>query len=126
MYQKGQYSKAFTKSGSTPKSSPQKMAVATNCKQFQQSYSTYSKNTSSAKVRKAPVLVQNVPTQTRVTVQDQNQTNPTKKWNVQKSLDRFVSIQTKKNLNEKAKGLDSAYKDEHTMHLMGTRVRLVT
>jgi len=48
MYQKGQYSKAFTKSGRTLKSS--QMAVATNCKQFyEQSYSTYSKNTNQLK-----------------------------------------------------------------------------
>lgn len=29
-------------------------------------------------------------------------------------------------LNEKAKGLDSAFKDEHAMHLMETGVGLVT
>lgn len=54
----------------------------------------------------------------------------TKKWNVQKSLDHFVSVQKKTAgvvpHNKKAKGSDSAFKDKHTMHLMGTGAGLVT
>lgn len=61
MYQKGQYSKAFTKSGLTLKSS-QKMAVATNCKQFLSTVLQHlTAKYKSAKVRKkAPVIFQNV------------------------------------------------------------------
>ena len=61
----------------------------------------------------------------------------TKKWNVQSHSAIFVSIQKKKKKkkertagvvphNKKAKGSDSAFKDKHTMHLMGTGAGLVT
>lgn len=58
----------------------------------------------------------------------------TKKWNVQSHSTIFVSVQKEKKqrtagvvpLNKKAKGLDSAFKDKHTMHLMGTGAGLVT
>lgn len=49
MYQKGQYSKAFTKIWLDTEVFP-KMAVATNCKQlYQQSYSTLQQNTNQLK-----------------------------------------------------------------------------
>lgn len=54
----------------------------------------------------------------------------TKKWNVQ-SHSTILFPYKKRTAgvvphNKKAKGLDSAFKDKHTMHLMGTGAGLVT
>lgn len=59
---------------------------------------------------------------------------PNKEMECSKSLDHFCFRTKKKKkrtaggvpYNKKAKGLDSAFKDKHTMHLMGTGVGLVT
>ena len=53
------------------------------------------------------------------------------KWNVHFHATILFPYKKKKRqlklfLNKKAKGLDSAFKDEHAMHLMGTGVGLVT
>lgn len=55
----------------------------------------------------------------------------TKEMECSKSLDHFVSVKKRKKkavvpYNKKARGVDSAFRDKHTMHLMGTRVGLVT
>lgn len=63
-----------------------------------------------------------------------------KEMECSKSLDHFVSVQKKKTKkrkrekrtagvvphDKKAKGSDSAFKDKHAMHLMGTGAGLVT
>lgn len=132
MYQKGQYSKAFTKSGSTLKSS-QKWLSQQIVNSFINSLTALTAKYKSAKVRKAPVIFQNVQTQTqfvplyRIKVDKPN----TKKWNVQNSFDRFVSIQKKKRKNRrtagviphdrKAKGSDSAFKEQAHHALDGNR-----
>lgn len=59
MYQKGQYSKAFTKSGSTLKSS-QKWLSQQIVNNFINSLTALTAKYKSAKVRKAPVIFQNV------------------------------------------------------------------
>lgn len=58
----------------------------------------------------------------------------TKKWNVQSHSTILFPYKIRKKKgqlefvphNKKAKGLDSAFKDKHTMHLMGTGAGLVT
>lgn len=54
---------------------------------------------------------------------------PNTEMECSKSLNHFVSLQKTAGVvphNKKAKGSDSAFKDEHTMHLMGTGAGLVT
>lgn len=132
MYQKGQYSKAFTKSGSTLKSS-QKWLSQQIVNSFINSLTALTAKYKSAKVRKAPVIFQNVLNTNTIcaTIQNQSRQTKHKEMECSKSLDHFV-FRTKKGQLElflttkRQRDWTVHSKDKHTMHLMGTGAGLVT
>lgn len=132
MYQKGQYSKAFTKSGLTLKSS-QKMAVATNCKQFLSTVLQHlTAKYKSAKVRKKSTcyLSKCINTNTTCgTIQNQSRQTKHEEMECSNSLDNFVSAQKKKkrkdswscSSQQKGKGIGQCIKRQARHAVDGNR-----